>query len=65
MNPEVLTIVISILIPMFCGFGGILVVLFNVLKEIRTLDSRLSRLEGRLEERGQWESRSKRFGEDE
>ncbi len=39
-----------------------------VLKDIKisvlNIDNRLTRLEGRFEERGQWESRNKKIGEE-
>lgn len=35
----------------------------DIKHDVKSIDTRLSRLEGRFEERGQWESRDKKIGE--
>jgi len=51
---QVLTIIISLMIPMLSGFGWII-------HKIGLVDQRLSRLEGGFEERGRWESRERKI----
>jgi hypothetical protein len=76
MNHDALTIIISILVPMIGGFGWLISRMDknhkdlkndidNIHRDLRSLDSRMSRLEGGFSERGYWESRGKRLGEDE
>lgn len=36
----------------------------DIKKQLQNLDMRLTRLEGRFEERGYWESRNKKVGEE-
>lgn len=74
MDFTALTIVISILVPMFGGFFWIISRMdkihsqlksdiHEIQKDLRNIDSRLSRLEGGFTERGYWESRDKKIGE--
>lgn len=61
------TIFLQVTLPMAAGFGWMIVRMdkgFNSLSErINRLDSRLSRLEGKFDERGNWESHNKKLGE--
>lgn len=74
MNHETLTIIASILVPMIGGFfwlvgrmykglNSLNVKIDEIHKDLRNIDSRLSRLEGGFTERGYWESRDKKIGE--
>ena len=57
----ILTIILSILVPMITGFIWIISHMDrkfdDVQRDLRNIDSRLSKMEGRFEERGYWESR--------
>ena len=50
---EVITIILSILIPMFAGFGWVINKIMelqkNISEDLRSLDKRLSRIEGYIE----------------
>lgn len=70
MDANVLTIIISILVPMFCGFAWIInrmdklqAQIHEIHQDLRNIDSRMSRLEGGFTERGYWESRDKKIGD--
>lgn len=64
---SVLTIIISIIVPMLGGFVWILSRMDrkfeDIQRDIRMIDNRLSRIEGRFEERGYWESRQTGSGD--
>lgn len=95
MDVNSLTIIVSILVPMFGGFfwmisrmdkmnaeikseikgdvnflrtelkvdiNSIKSVIQDIHKDLRSIDSRMSRLEGGFTERGYWESRDKKIG---
>lgn len=63
MHSDVITIIVSILVPMFGGFFWLVSRIDEIHKDLRNIDSRLSRLEGGFTERGYWESRDKKIGE--
>jgi len=74
MDANSLTIIISILVPMFGGFFWMISRMdkirdelkndiLEIHKDLRNIDSRMSRLEGGFTERGYWESRDKKIGE--
>lgn len=58
---QTLTIIITVLVPMITGFIWVISRMDrkfdDVLRDLRSIDSRLSKMEGRIEERGYWESR--------
>jgi hypothetical protein len=56
-NEQMLTILLSIGIPMLSGFAWIIHLIKEQAKEISDIKEKLARLEGRFEERGYWESR--------
>lgn len=64
-NEQMITIILSILIPMFAGFGWIMNRIFKLEDrmnlfslDIRSLDARLSRIEGYLEGRDRSKSKT-------
>lgn len=61
------TIFFQVTLPMIGGFGWMIIRMdkkFDRLDDkIQSIDSRLSRLEGKFDERGHWESRDKKIGE--
>lgn len=58
---QMLILIGSILVPVFAGFGWMIshfdTKIDEVRNDLRLIDNRLSRLEGRFEERGYWESK--------
>ncbi len=76
---QVLTIILSILVPVFAAFGWMINKLMEMKKDInvelmemkkdinvnlRNLDKSMSRIEGYIEGKTQWESKDKKLGEE-
>lgn len=56
-------LILHVTLPMLAGFGWMILRFDKLNDKIQNIDSRLSRLEGKFDERGYWESREKKIGE--
>jgi len=60
---EIISLIVVVWVMTNKQFKKIHEDLNSIKQDVKNIDSRLTRLEGRFEERGYWESRDKKLGE--